>query len=128
MKSFLSISNKKLLWYIFLFSLALSLFDYFHQKHKDAEWDRKIMQERHWERSHEQRQKEYQLTPEQKERQRKALQEGNNFSTEPLPSEVSPDDEEMYNWIIDHPEYDGDYEHFKDRYESEHGDYDDYEK
>jgi len=69
----------------------------------------------------------YELTPEQRQRQKDALNSGFE-SSEPLPSEVDPDDEEMYNWIIDHPDYNGDYEYFQELYESSHGDYDDYEK
>jgi len=117
--------------YIFLFALVIALIDYFNQQRKEAEWDREVMQQRnnqkHWQKKNNTRNLPQELTPEQKQRQKDALKNGEK-STEPLPSEVNPDDEEMYNWIINHPEYDGDYEHFKDRYESEHGDYDDYEK
>jgi len=127
MASFLFGSKRKMFWYIFLFALAFALIDYFIQQQKDAEWDRKVMQER--KQNHfRQDDKNYSLSPEQKQRQKEAIEDSNSKSTEPLPSEVEPDDEEMYNWIIDHPDYNGDYEFFKEKYESEHGDYDDYDK
>jgi hypothetical protein len=37
---------------------------------------------------------------------------------EPLPSEVRPEDEDMYNWITDHPEYNGDWELWVEEYEN----------
>ena len=67
------------------------------------------------------------MIPEQKQRQKDALN-SHYKNSEPLPSEVSTDDDEMYNWIMDYPDYNGDYEYFQDLYESSHGDYDDYEK
>jgi len=128
MFEFLFMSKRKMLLYIFLFVLLMALIDYFNQQQKDAEWDRNVMEERssqdNWQRENNQT---IELTPEQKQRQKDALKNGLE-STEPLPSEVKPEDEEMYNWIMDHPDYNGDYEYFQDLYESQYGDYDDYEK
>jgi len=85
------------------------------------------MKEEQWRRKFDQEHPDFKMTPDQLQRQKDAL--NSHFeSPEPLPSEVDPDDEEMYNWIMDHPDYNGDYELFKEKYESEHGDYDDYEK
>lgn len=131
MFNFLFTSKRKMFLYIFLFVLIIVLVDYINHQREAAEWDREVLEYRRnqdsWQREYNENNKSQGLTPEQKQRQEDALNSGFE-SSEPLPSEVNTDDEEMYNWIMDHPEYDGDYEHFKDRYENEHGDYDDYEK
>lgn len=130
MANLFSDETKKIFKYAFWASIAINAYYYINNYYEGLERDRRAYeyqeQQRIWKENYK-KNNTYKLTPEQKQRQKDALKSGFK-SSEPLPSEVKPDDEEMYNWIIDHPDYNGDYEYFKDLYESSHGDYDDYEK
>jgi hypothetical protein len=48
-------------------------------------------------------------------------------SEEPLPSEVREEDQDMYNWITDHPDYNGDWEYWVDEYENSQQQGDEYD-
>jgi hypothetical protein len=48
-------------------------------------------------------------------------------SEEPLPSEVHEEDQDMYNWITDHPDYNGDWEYWIDKYENSQQQGDEYD-
>ncbi|RUA23557.1 MAG: hypothetical protein DSY76_09345 [Bacteroidetes bacterium] len=119
----ISKSMKRQFKIIFWISLIIGIYTAIDSYLENQEENRRAYEYREQQIERESRrkkQKRFELTDEQKQRQKDAL-ETPFESSEPLPSEVDPDDEEKYNWIMDHPDYNGDYEYFEDQYESDQG-------